>query len=118
MQFAAHVFNPVRMDLSEDGQDKLPTVMNFGAAYTFSEKVMIAAEVEKDLDYDMMFKVGVEYQIIEMLELRAGVSTNPTLVSFGAGLNFKNTGHRPCRQLPPGAGVHPRCFRCLHFWKK
>jgi len=37
-----------------------------------------------------VFKAGIEYKAIKEFYLRAGISTNPALSSFGFGLNLKN----------------------------
>jgi hypothetical protein len=84
-----HIFNPTRAKLAEYADERIPTIVRVGVSYTFSEKVFWNAEEEKDIDQQAIFKSGIEYHINEPLFLRVGISTNPTLVSFGFGIRMK-----------------------------
>lgn len=86
---AAHVFNPVRVKLNDYNEERVPTIMKIGASYFFSEKVLLVAEVSKNTDEEPQFKAGLEYGILKALYLRGGMGTNPSIISFGAGLNLK-----------------------------
>lgn len=83
----AHVYNPSR---SKIGDEAMPTVFNFGAGYLFSNRVYFAIETEKYLEHDAIFKAGLNYQLIEIISLQAGISTNPTRYSFGVGFHYIN----------------------------
>ena len=85
-----HVYNPTRSKLAEYDNEKIPTIMKLGLDYRFSEKVMVGVETEKDLNYDAVVKAGLEYHITEIFYLRGGISTNPTMYSFGFGLQMRN----------------------------
>ncbi len=84
----AHIFNPTRAKLADYDEEKIPTLLNIGLAYEFSDKVTLSAEGEKNVYETSAFKAGVEYHIVKILYLRAGVGTNPTKTSFGFGLEF------------------------------
>lgn len=88
LTIGAHIFNPIRQEVVPD--EKVPTVFRLGAAYTPNQQLVISGELEKDIDFKMQFKAGLEYYIIDILALRAGISTNPTANSFGLGLKLKN----------------------------
>jgi len=83
----AHVYNPSR---SKMGDEKIPTIFNLGVSYIFSEKVLLAAGTEKDLNHDAIFKAGLDYQLIDFVSLQAGISTNPSKYSFGIGFHYVN----------------------------
>jgi len=85
-----HVYNLSGAKLAEYADEKIPTIFRLGASYKFSDKLLWSIEEEKDIDQKASFKSGLEYQIAEPLFLRGGISTNPTLVSFGFGLKFNN----------------------------
>lgn len=89
LSLGAHIFNISRTKLTNDNKEYLPTILRLGFNYKFSEKVFVAVETEKDIDHKAQFKTGLEYRIIKELYLRGGISTNPTLSSFGFGLNLK-----------------------------
>lgn len=86
----AHVYNPNRSKLAEYDNERIPTVMKLGMDYRFSGKLMIVVETEKDIDFDAIVKFGVEYQFMDILYVRGGISNNPTSSAFGFGLIMKN----------------------------
>ncbi len=61
-----------------------------GTGYKFSKKVIVSVEAEKDIETPVRIRFGTEYELIENLYLRAGMSTKPAEYSFGLGYNFKN----------------------------
>jgi len=90
LTFGVHVYNISRAKLADYNNEFIPTIMRLGADYKISKKVFIAAEAQKDIDHKIIFKSGIEYHVIEAIFLRAGISTNPVLNTFGFGLNLKN----------------------------
>ena len=90
MTVGAHIFNPTQARLAEYDDERIPTIMKFGLGYKFSSKLLVAVETEKDMDEDGMFKGGIEYRPVEQIYIRAGISTNPVMNSFGAGFVIKN----------------------------
>lgn len=90
LTIGVHVYNPTRSKLADYDNERVPTVMKLGLDYKFSDKVMLGIETEKDMNYDAVIRAGLEYHITELLYLRGGIATNPTLSSFGFGLIMKN----------------------------
>jgi hypothetical protein len=86
---AAHVFNPTQTKLSAYDNERIPSILRIGARYQFSRKVFLAGEVEKDIYNKPILKAGIEYQVVDVLFLRTGVSGNPLYSSFGFGLKLK-----------------------------
>ena len=82
----AHVFSPIRVQLTEDNRDVIPTQFKFGLTYLPNDKLNVTAEIEKDIDYPVSFKAGMEYFLVEKLAIRAGVGTQPTQTGFGIGV--------------------------------
>ncbi len=83
----ASIFNPIRMKIMPD--EYLPTQFNFGFSYRFSDKILLATEVQKDFEYPAAAKFGLDYRIIEALSIRLGVGTAPVQNSFGIGLHLQ-----------------------------
>jgi len=83
-----HIYNPTQTKIADYADERVPVIMRIGAMYRFSEKVSLSIENEKQVDADGIFKTGIEYHIAEPLYLRGGISTNPSLNSFGFGLKF------------------------------
>ena len=90
LRMGVHVYNPTRTSLADYDNEKIPTVMKLGLDYRFSKKVIFVIETEKSLDYKAVVRFGIEYQVLDVLYLRGGISTNPTLSVFGFGLNLKD----------------------------
>ncbi len=85
----ASVFNIGRARLADAFDDRFTTLMRLGTSYRFSDKLLVVAEGEKDLDYDPRFKLGIEYQTIDNFFLRGGAATAPPELSFGLGYALK-----------------------------
>jgi hypothetical protein len=90
LKIGVHVFNPTKAKLAKYGDERVPIIMRIGASYKFSKTVLLSSEVEKDIDYKNVFRVGFEYHPVDILYLRAGVASNPSLSCFGFGLKLKD----------------------------
>ncbi|MBL0045473.1 MAG: hypothetical protein IPP33_14100 [Flavobacteriales bacterium] len=85
----AHIYNPNQAKLGGPYDEKAPTIFGGGLGYTFNEQVLLAAQVEKDIDRGEQYRVGIEYRPAKALFLRTGVSTGPVQAHFGAGVRVK-----------------------------
>ncbi|MGZ4033447.1 MAG: hypothetical protein ACXVP4_01175, partial [Bacteroidia bacterium] len=90
LSIGVHVFNPTRSKQANYNDERIPTIIRLGADYNFSNKVILAVETEKDIAKKAIFKAGLEYKVVKEFYLRVGISTNPSLGSFGFGINLKN----------------------------
>ena len=91
--FGAHIYNINQAKLAEYKDERVPTIMKAGLSYrprVLVDKLMLNIETEKDVDFPVSFKAGVEYMIIEKLSLRTGISTRPFFNYFGVGFQFKS----------------------------
>ncbi|MEM9886031.1 MAG: hypothetical protein AAF849_09070 [Bacteroidota bacterium] len=88
LSFGFHLYSPARIELVSDAV--LPSIYKAGIGYTPSDKVLLTAEVEKDIDYPTRFRGGLEYAFSAIFFFRAGFATQPTLVSLGMGLQLKS----------------------------
>jgi hypothetical protein len=89
LTFGAHVFNVNRAKVHIYNNERAPTIFRLGGMYKFSNKTLVTAEVEKDIDFPVAFRVGFEFKPVEYLYLRAGVASAPVSSSFGAGFLMK-----------------------------
>ena len=85
----SHVFNPVRVGIGEV-EEKIPTVFRIGFGYQFTEDVLVCIESEKDLERDVVPRVGLEYQPLSGFFIRTGMSMNPVMNFFGLGYSWKS----------------------------
>lgn len=67
----------------------IPTVFHFGSSYQFSDKLLVAHTLSKNLKGKVDFSLGLDYKIIEMISLRAGLSVKPFKHYAGFGINYK-----------------------------
>jgi hypothetical protein len=84
-----HMYNPTRSKLNGSLDEHLPTIMRLGTVYSFSERVLISVEAEKDVDYKPVIRGGIEYRPVPNFYLRAGAASNPGLMAFGFGIVMK-----------------------------
>lgn len=68
----------------------IPTVFYLGSSYQFSDKLLIANTLSKNLKGKVDMSLGLDYKIIEMISLRAGLSIKPFKHYAGFGFNYKN----------------------------
>jgi hypothetical protein len=86
----AHLYNPNRSMLGGPYDERVPTLLRAGLAYTFSSKLVMTADVEKDIDRKERFRFGIEYNPNKALYLRTGLATGPMQGTFGAGFRLKH----------------------------
>ncbi|HIA35799.1 MAG TPA: hypothetical protein EYM84_02645 [Flavobacteriales bacterium] len=92
LSMGVHIYNPTRTsileyDIQEETKtERIPTIMRFGLSYSFSDKVMVVAETEKDIYFDHIFKAGIEYRPIKILYIRGGIASDPLYNTFGFGI--------------------------------
>lgn len=81
-----HALNPYRTSIKTfSGKYFYPTRFNIGAHYRLSESFGFVTEFEKDLNYPLNFKTGLEYAILNKLFIRTGISVKPYQLSAGMG---------------------------------
>lgn len=90
LRFGAHILNLNQAKINDETGERAPTVMKAGISYRPSKELILNAEIEKDLDFDEVFKVGIEYEIVDNVFIRTGISTEPFLGAFGLGFHPKN----------------------------
>lgn len=84
----AYVRNINQAKLSDLEDEKVPTLMNAGISYLPIEKLHINVEAEKDLDYDAILRMGLEYNFYKKLFIRTGISTGPFHQFAGLGFHL------------------------------
>lgn len=110
LQFGVHVYNPIPLTWVDDV--RLPSVFTAALSYTPSQRLLLTAELEKELDFAPRFRAGLEYNFSERFFLRAGVATQFEQVSLGIGLALENglridvaARYHPVLGMSPSAGV-------------
>jgi hypothetical protein len=112
---AAHVFNPIRAKLSDYNVERIPSILKFGLLYKPAEKINICAESEKDINYENILRIGVEYNIIKTIFIRTGISTNPVMNSFGFGFEYHKFRLNFSSSIHQTLGYSPQFSVSYHF---
>lgn len=69
-------------------KEEIAQVYRTGFTYQPLDYFRFVAEIEKDIKYPVSVIGGIEYNIIDFLDLRAGVGSQPTTFSAGIGVNY------------------------------
>jgi hypothetical protein len=69
-------------------RERLPQTYSTGLSYTPISNVTVAVDVVKDIRYPAMLKFGVEYTILDMVNLRGGTATEPSVMHAGLGVRY------------------------------
>ena len=85
----SHFSNLNQAKLSKNSIHQLPTLMQLGLSYLPSKNLVFHTELEKDLDAKPSLKIGLQYQLEDWIYLRTGLHSQPSLLSFGLGLQKK-----------------------------
>jgi hypothetical protein len=87
LAIGAYIVNLNQPEIS--GEEKLPTKLVAGLGFKPIEKLFIAAEIEKDLDLDPTWKMGLEYLFHKKFCARTGYNLQPNTGFFGLGFKTK-----------------------------
>jgi hypothetical protein len=87
LSIGAYIINVNQPTIGE--QETLPTKLVVGIGFKPIDKVFIATELEKDLDYDPIWKMGIEYKFHKKFCARTGYNINPNKAFFGLGFIAK-----------------------------
>lgn len=80
-----HIYNPLRVDLGKNSEEKLPVIYSLGMGYDPSEKFFIGAVIEKIEDQPVSINAGVQYSFAEKLFARMGVVSGNSSFYIGVG---------------------------------
>jgi hypothetical protein len=87
LSIGAYIVNINQPKIS--GEEKLPTKLVAGLGFKPIEKVFVAAEIEKDLEFDPTWKMGIEYAFHKKFSARTGYNIRPNTGFFGLGFKTK-----------------------------
>lgn len=114
ISLGAHVANP-NQGKFEGENAGIPARFQAGGSYFFSEKVLMAVAVEKVIGYPVDNRFGLEYQLLDLLALRAGISTNPFKHYAGFGINYHKLKMDLATASQPVLGYSPQIAMSYEF---
>ncbi|QNE38377.1 hypothetical protein F1C16_01775 [Hymenobacter sp. NBH84] len=83
--FGAYLYNLNQARLARYQDERVPTVLRAGLGYQPTEKVLLTVETEKDVDHDADFRAGLEYKVLDVLQVRAGFAALSEQTTGGVG---------------------------------
>ncbi|WP_131537155.1 PorV/PorQ family protein [Pedobacter nototheniae] len=109
LTLGAFVSNPSRQKYgSKEIEAKIPSNLNIGATYKTSDKLLIASTITKILKEPIDVKVGLDYKILNILSLRAGLSIKPFKQYAGFGISYKKMLIDMATAYDPNLGYAPQ----------
>ncbi len=85
LDFGFHAYNLNRPEITET--DPLRRGLEVGVAYQPAEQALVLIGVDKEVDFPVSFRGGLEVQPVEVLFLRTGFTTEPVRFSAGVGVS-------------------------------
>lgn len=82
LNIGMHVFNPLPNSLRDND---IPTVLQLGAAYDFTESFTTIIEMEAGNTASPCFRIASEYEFFSDFFVRGGIMSNPLGYAFGLG---------------------------------
>lgn len=85
-----HIYNPTGARYKKLDNEEAPVIIETGLGFQIGEKLLLVTEIEKNIDYEFVYKAGAEYKIIESIFFRIAISTfEYSTYSFGVGFSQK-----------------------------
>ena len=88
VQVGFHVYNPFDIRLTDE--QSLPSSFTLGIRYESNDQVKVMAEIEKITGQKENIKGAVSYLVLDQLDLRLGINTHPSQITFGVGYQLSN----------------------------
>lgn len=111
----ALLYNPVSASISKVTDERAPACLRVGAWYKASDRFLITAEAGGSSDEELKLSAGLEAELTSAVFLRTGISTDPAIWSFGAGVNYKALTIDISTSYHPVLGFSPQSSLICHF---
>ena len=102
-----HIYNPTRVSLGKNGEEKLPFVYSFGLGYDASDQFFIGTEIEKVEDQPVNINAGLQYSFDEKIFAKIGLSSATSSFYLGAGFLWNGLRIDVAASLHPSLGMTP-----------
>lgn len=107
--FGLYITNPAQQKFSSKAINSTPpTTAYLGLSYFVSNKVLIATNLAKTLKTPLDFTIGIDYQLIDLLSLRGGLTVKPFKQYAGFGLNYSKLMLDVAVESDPHLGYSPQ----------
>ncbi|MBL0741330.1 hypothetical protein [Chryseolinea lacunae] len=89
LSVGAYITNLTQPLLSTTDNERLPTVITAGVAFKASDNTSVTTELQKDLDYALLWKTGLECRVHKKVFARTGFNLHPNAAFAGLGFRPK-----------------------------
>lgn len=69
-------------------EDQIPSILGTGISYDLFDNLVLNLSYMQELDWEPSLNGGIDYLLINYINLRFGVSTEPSSFSCGVGINY------------------------------
>lgn len=69
-------------------KEKIPQVYRTGFSFLPREDLNLIIEAEKDVRYPLSVRAGIEYDLMDYVDLRAGIGSEPSTFTAGIGFSY------------------------------
>jgi hypothetical protein len=118
LHMGIHIDNPVGGRFGMRRQEKVPSVYTIGFGYEPSEDFFTSVEIIKEEKQPVNVNAGIQYRFARQLLVRAGVSSDVSLLWMGAGVLWKTFRVDLSAAFHPQLGISPGLLVLFQFKKK
>jgi hypothetical protein len=115
LNVGAHITNLTQPKISDRNKEYLPTILTAGFSFTPSSKLLLASEIEKDLEYSATWKCGFEYKPFKKFSFRSGFNINPDSGYGGFGFHSEKFSLDYAFGFQGAAGYNHHATVTYHF---
>lgn len=101
------ISNPAGTKFGKENPEKIASVYTVGMGYEVSKKLLLTTEINKEEAQPINVNAGIQYQLIETIRARIGVSTATGTAWIGAGFSFKTFRLDVMSSYHPQLGITP-----------
>jgi hypothetical protein len=71
-----------------EAEEKLPQVFSTGITYQPLSGAAIIVDIVKEIRFPVELRAGIEYTLLDLIALRGGTSSDPSLLCAGVGVHY------------------------------
>ncbi len=85
-----HAYNPTQSILkTEELRKRIPSVFSIGTSYHINNSLSCYGQLDKEIEYNLIWRFGFEYYIKKRFFISIGGSGNPFIPCLGTGILYK-----------------------------
>ena len=117
LSFGAHILNLNQPVINALTGERVPTRLAAGIAFHHADRLFVATEVEKDLEFPPTWRSGLEYRFVGEIAFRTGFQLHPQKGFFGVGFTSKRSDLGYALELDHHVGLSHQATVTYYFGK-